>query len=115
MRPASMISILAVLVAATAAAAEIGTDRDGVHVITEANLDDFLSANDVALVEFYSPFCARCKELKPELARAARELSKFGLNLGKVDAVAETALGREFNVKAGTSVALALGRHLKLA
>ena len=114
MRFASMISILFVLLVA-ATAVEISTDRDGVHVITEANLDDFLSANDVALVEFYSPFCARCKELKPELARAAGELSKFGLNLGKVDAVAETALGREFNVKAGTSVGLALGRRLKLA
>ena len=98
MRFASMISILFVLLVA-ATAVEISTDRDGVHVITEANLDDFLAANDVALVLFYSPSCARCKELKPEFARAARELSKFGLNLGKVDAIAEASLGQEFNIK----------------
>ena len=95
----SVISILAIDIAANAA--EIGsTDGDGVRVITEANLDDFLSANDVALVEFYSPSCTRCRELRPEFARAARELAKFGLNLGKVNAVTETALRQDFNVKA---------------
>ena len=98
MRIVSVISILAIDIAASAA--ELGTDGDGVRVLTEANLDDFLSANDVALVEFYSPSCARCRELRPEFARAARELAKFGLNLGKVNAVTETALRQDFNVKA---------------
>ena len=98
MRLVSVISILAIHIAANAA--EIGTDGDGVHVLTEANLDDFLSANDVTLVEFYSPSCARCKELRPEFARAARDLAKFSLNLGKVNAVTETALRQDFNVKA---------------
>ena len=98
MRLVSVISILAIHIAANAA--EIGTDGDGVRVLTEANLDDFLSANGVALVEFYSPSCARCRELRPEFARAARELAKFGLNLGKVNAVTETALRQDFNVKA---------------
>ena len=99
MRFASPISIFAAVLVSATAAEIIGTDKDGVRVITAANLDDFLAANDVALIEFYAPFCARCKELKPEFARAARELSKFGLNLGKVDAAAETSLGQEFNVK----------------
>ena len=98
MRLVSVISILAIHIAASAAV--IGTDGDGVRVLTEANLDDFLSANDVTLVEFYSPSCARCKELRPEFARAARELAKFSLNLGKVNAVTETALRQDFNVKA---------------
>ena len=97
MRLLSVISILALDIAANSA--EIGTDGDGVRVLTEDNLDEFLSTNDVALVEFYSPSCARCRELRPEFARAARELAKFGLNLGKVNAVAETALRQDFNVK----------------
>ena len=102
-------TLAAFLVAVANATTEIETDRDGVRIITEANLDDFLASNDVALVKFYSQSCARCRELRPEFARAARELGKFGLNLGKVDAVAETALVQEFNVKAGTH----FGCHLK--
>ena len=102
MRFASMISVLAATSIASVTASEVATDRDGVHVLTEANLDDFLAANDVVLVQFYKPRCARCTEMRPEFARAARELREFGLHLGKVDAVAEAALGQEFNVKAGT-------------
>ena len=41
MRLVSVISILAIHIAANAA--EIGTDGDGVRVLTEANLDDSLS------------------------------------------------------------------------
>ena len=40
------------------------------------------------------------REMRPEFARAARELKKFGMNLGKVDAAAEVSLEEEFGVKA---------------
>ena len=40
-----------------------------------------------------------CREMRPEFARAARELKKFGRSLGKVDASTEVSLEEEFGVK----------------
>ncbi|CAN0209773.1 unnamed protein product, partial [Ectocarpus fasciculatus] len=37
------------------------------------------------MVDFYAPWCGHCMELEPEYARAAKELEKDGLLLGKVD------------------------------
>ncbi|CBJ33643.1 Protein disulfide isomerase [Ectocarpus siliculosus] len=44
------------------------------------------------MVDFYAPWCGHCMELEPEYARAAKELEKDGLLLGKVDCDANEEL-----------------------
>ena len=77
-------------------------DKYGVHELGDANLDSFLLENEVTLIKFYAPWCGHCRELAPEYGRAAEELAKDGIRLGKIDVVREKELAKEFGIEVRT-------------
>jgi len=71
--------------------------EDGVAVLTPDNFDDWVKAQEFALVEFYAPWCGHCKSLAPEWAAAAKKTRKY-CPLAKVDADEHKSLAERFDV-----------------
>ncbi|KFW75292.1 Protein disulfide-isomerase A2, partial [Manacus vitellinus] len=75
-------------------------EEDNVLVLHEHNFARALSEHQLLLVEFYAPWCGHCQQLAPAYTRAATELRNESspARLGRVDAMAQTALANEFNI-----------------
>uniref|UniRef100_A0A1I7Z114 Protein disulfide-isomerase n=1 Tax=Steinernema glaseri TaxID=37863 RepID=A0A1I7Z114_9BILA len=67
---------------------------------TDANFDSSIGDHEVALVEFYAPWCGHCKRLAPEYEKAATKLKSNDppVALVKVDCTAEKASCDKFGV-----------------
>lgn len=76
-------------------------DESDVHVLTDANYNDFMAHNKMVLVEFYAPWCGHCKRLLPEWAKAATMLKEAGstVKLAKVDATVERNVAGSFSIQ----------------
>lgn len=75
----------------------IATD---VYDLTDSNFDSTVRGFDVALVEFYAPWCGHCKRLAPEYEKAATALKNNDppVPLVRVDCTAETKTCGRFDV-----------------
>jgi len=81
------------LLACTGVRAEdIKVNDPDVTVLTDSNFESF-TQQDLALVEFYAPWCGHCKNLAPEYGEAATLLKDSGVKLGKLDATAHQGHG----------------------
>eukprot|EP00045_Choanoeca_perplexa_P005880 m.49191 g.49191 ORF g.49191 m.49191 type:complete len:475 (+) comp13348_c0_seq1:76-1500(+) len=71
-----------------------------VVTLTESNFDAKLKNEDIALVEFFAPWCGHCKSLAPEFEKAAGILGRADpkVTLAAVDATEEKALGSKYGV-----------------
>eukprot|EP00054_Salpingoeca_dolichothecata_P014451 m.81694 g.81694 ORF g.81694 m.81694 type:complete len:489 (-) comp20997_c0_seq2:59-1525(-) len=76
------------------------TLADDVLDLTEANFDSTLKNVDLALVEFFAPWCGHCKKLTGPYSEAATILkdSDPPVTLAKVDATVESSLASRFSV-----------------
>ncbi|KAL7042052.1 hypothetical protein ACKWTF_000999 [Chironomus riparius] len=80
-----------------------GSDKssggDEVVELTDSNFKKLvLDSDEPWLVAMVAPWCGHCKNLKPEYARAAREL-KGKFKLGQLDATVHTSTAQEFGVQ----------------
>lgn len=71
---------------------------DRVVSLTAATFDAFVAAEEIALVEFFAPWCGHCKKLAPEYEKASRALWPK-IKLAAVDATQETELSNRFGIK----------------
>jgi len=99
-RSLSLFALLALAVASCllaplpARADDIKVDDPDVTVLTDSNFHSFIQ-NDLALVEFYAPWCGHCKSLAPNYGLAATQLKGEGVVLGKLDATVHQGHGVE--------------------
>ena len=69
-----------------------------VVVLTPDNFDDFLKDNEVALVEFYAPWCGHCKQLAPTYEEIATEL-KGEIAVAKCDVDEHKDLAGKYEIQ----------------
>ncbi|XP_074651365.1 protein disulfide-isomerase A3-like [Tubulanus polymorphus] len=62
---------LFLLICAAVALVHAGDDDADVVELTDSDFDERMKDYDIALVEFFAPWCGHCKRLKPEYADAA--------------------------------------------
>jgi len=76
-------------------------DETHVKVLEEGTFQEALDGHELALVEFYAPWCGHCKQLKPEYAKAAAELSATHpeVLIAKVDATEQESLASRYGVE----------------
>ncbi|WVR06114.1 protein disulfide-isomerase domain [Kwoniella sp. DSM 27419] len=69
-----------------------------VYDLTEKNFGPEVFSEDLALVEFFAPWCGHCKNLAPHYEEAATELKKKDIKLAKVDCTENQELCSEYGV-----------------
>ncbi|KAJ2539678.1 protein disulfide-isomerase precursor [Coemansia sp. RSA 1933] len=93
----STVAALAVTGSFAYADADADTKSDVVVLNTE-NFKEWVSAQNLALVEFYAPWCAHCKSLAPVYEKVASTLKEEGISLAKVDCTEEQSLCEEMEI-----------------
>ncbi|KAI9505764.1 protein disulfide-isomerase precursor [Coemansia spiralis] len=90
-------AVAALAVSGSLALAEEDTKSD-VTVLNTENFKEWTSAQKLALVEFYAPWCGHCKALAPAYEKAATTLKDEEIALAKVDCTEEQALCEEMKI-----------------
>lgn len=77
--------------------------------VQEAAFQKHLARNDIPLlVDFWAPWCAPCRMMAPEFAKAAEQLEPR-VRLFKVDTEAEPALGARYGIRSIPTLVLFRG------
>jgi thioredoxin-like negative regulator of GroEL len=82
------------------------------NVVNLNNVTEFehaMSSHDLVLINFYSPTCGTCEDLKPAYEEAAAILQEDNVVLAQVDCVANDAICDKYKIKAYPT--LRLFRH----
>jgi len=103
-----LVLLFLALLATTAVVAHGDHDHDHDHaegpsdvvILDESNFDSEIKSADLALVEFFAPWCGHCKALAPEFKKAAKELEgKNAGALAAVDCTVERDLCNKYEVR----------------
>jgi thiol-disulfide isomerase/thioredoxin len=67
--------------------------------LTAETFTEFVSTEELTLVEFYAPWCGHCKRLEPKFEKAATLLKKdTNIRLAKVEGTVESDLAASHNI-----------------
>ena len=103
-------NILTLSLALLATASVALASDANVLVVTDESFEKELSKVDVALVEFYAPWCGHCKSLEPKWNEAADKIASnselSGVRLVKMDADAEKRIPGKFGVSGFPTIKL---------
>lgn len=66
--------------------------------LTAQNFQAKVSAQPVAIVKFYAPWCGHCKALAPTWESVAAKLKPEGILVGKVDITSQSSLQQEYSI-----------------
>lgn len=82
-----------------ASSEEAEDDNSDVFVMTPDNIDSFLADNDIAVLEFYAPWCGHCKQFAPEYEKIATHFKEtHNIAVAKTDCDEHSAIGQRFDV-----------------
>ena len=66
--------------------------------LTDSDFDTAVAKADVAIVDFWAPWCGPCRTMAPDLERVAAEHRDDGVLVAKVDVDEQRELGERFRV-----------------
>ncbi|KAJ2513808.1 protein disulfide-isomerase precursor [Coemansia sp. RSA 1939] len=78
--------------------AEEDAGSSDVVVLNTDNFKEWVAGQNLALVEFYAPWCGHCKSLAPIYEKVATTLKDEGISLAKVDCTEEQSLCEEMQI-----------------
>ncbi|KAJ1963533.1 protein disulfide-isomerase precursor [Dipsacomyces acuminosporus] len=91
--------VATLFVAGTAAATGVSSPANSDVVrLTSDNFKKWTAAQDLALVDFYVPWCGHCKRLAPNYEKAATALKKDNVPLAKINCKKERPVCRELGI-----------------
>lgn len=65
--------------------------------LTKDNFEELVTASDMAVIDFWAPWCGPCKSFGPVFEAVSEQHE--GVLFGKVDTEAEQELGAYFNIR----------------
>ncbi|KAJ1933096.1 protein disulfide-isomerase precursor, partial [Kickxella alabastrina] len=93
-----MLSTVAALAVTSFAYGAAESSDSDVKVLNTENFKEWTEAQDLALIEFYAPWCGHCKNLAPEYEKAATALKEDNIALAKLDCTEAQALCEEMEI-----------------
>lgn len=79
---------------------------DHLTALNDHNFDGFLAAHSQVIVIFYTPWCTKCREIMPELSKAAEKFAQVhpSARFCKIDAETNLASLKKYQIKDFPSV-----------
>ena len=65
--------------------------------LTQANLDETISNNEIVIIDFWAPWCGPCIQFAPTFKEASEKVD--GVTFAKVNTEDEQELGAQFQIR----------------
>ncbi len=65
--------------------------------LSQSNLDETISNNDIVIIDFWAPWCGPCLQFAPTFKEASEKID--GVTFAKINTEEEQALGAHFRIR----------------